>query len=152
MVSEDRIEKQILIRAPRGRVWRAITSEKEFSEWFGVQITGEFAPGARCRMTTTHKDHAGIVFYVTIEKMEPERLFSWRWHPGMPDPGVDYSKEPTTLVVFELNEVEGGTLVTVLESGFDQISLTRRAGVFQDNTKGWELQLASLERYAGQAA
>jgi uncharacterized protein YndB with AHSA1/START domain len=118
----DKIEKKTMIRAPRERVWRALTSAQEFSKWFGVEMTGEFAPGARLQMKTTHVDYAGIEFNVTVERMQPQTLFSWRWHPGMPDPDVDYSKEPTTLVVFELQDIEGGTLVTVLESCFSQIS------------------------------
>ena len=142
----------MLIRAPRARVWRAITDIGEFSRWFSVETEGTFAPGARLRMTSTYEGCRGEVFYVDVQEMIPERTFSWRWHPGQAEPGVDYSKEPTTLVVFQLDEVEGGTRVTVVESGFDQLSLARRARIYEENESGWKIQLASLERYAGQAA
>jgi len=148
----SRIERKTLIRAPRARVWRAITDIAEFSRWFGVVAEGAFAPGARLRMTSTHEGHTDVVFYVTVEEMTPERTFSWRWHPGMPDPGVDYSQEPATQVVFQLDEVAGGTLVTVTESGFDRISLARRAKAFEDNEAGWKIQMVSLEKYVGAAS
>jgi uncharacterized protein YndB with AHSA1/START domain len=128
-------------------VWRAISNLEEFSNWFGVEASGAFAPGARLRMTTTHEEYKGIVFDLTVDRMEPEHTISWRWHPGMPEAGVDYASEPTTLVEFQLKEVEGGTMVTVVESGFDQISLARRARVYQQNTEGWEEQLKNLEQY-----
>jgi len=141
------IEKKIFLGAPRSRVWRALTSIDEFSRWFGVESTGIFQPGARVQMTSTIEGHAGMSFHVTVDRMEPEHTFSWRWHPGAVNPDVDYSVEPTTLVEFHLAEVEGGTLVTVHESGFDQISLERRAAVYKDNEGGWEYQMKSLERY-----
>ena len=143
----SRIEKKIVLRAPRERVWRALTNVDEFSKWFGVETAGTFAPGSRLEMKTTKEGYEGIRFFVMVERMEAPRTFSWRWHPGMPEPGVDYSKEPTTLVVFELAEVAGGTELTVVESGFDRISLARRARAFADNDKGWEFQLLSIGRF-----
>jgi uncharacterized protein YndB with AHSA1/START domain len=150
-VSEmNRIEKRILIRAPRGRVWRALTSAREFSEWFGVEMAGEFQPGARLEMNSSKHGCGGIVS-VEVREMLPETKFSWRWHPGVRQPDVDYSKEPTTLVEFHLEEVDGGTLLTLVESGFDQISLARRAGVFETNDAGWAHQMKSIENYVSQA-
>jgi uncharacterized protein YndB with AHSA1/START domain len=146
------IEKRILIRAPRERVWRAIANAEEFSKWFGVKIDGVFEPGARVKMTATNKGYEGMVVYVTIEQMEPDRFLSWRWHPGAPQPDVDYSAEPTTLVEFHVEDAEGGAMLTVRETGFDQISLARRAGVYKDNVGGWEAQTQSLARYIGQDA
>lgn len=154
MVTSDlsRIEKKILLRAPRSRVWRAITSPNEFSKWFGVEFSGQFASGADLRMTSTAAGYAGVEFTVHVEQVAPEHTFSWRWHPGMVDPNIDYSKEPSTLVVFRLEDAPGGTMVTVIETGFDEISLTRRAAVYKDNEGGWEYQLKSLERYVGAEA
>ncbi len=150
-VSElSRIEKRVLIHAPSSRVWRALTNVQEFCKWFGVEMTGEFQPGARLKMQSTHPGFEHEV-YVEVQDMTPERKFSWSWHPGMPQPGVDYSKEPMTLVEFQLEEVEGGTLLTVLETGFDKISLPRRAGVFEQNEAGWTHQMKSIENYVGQA-
>src|SRR6266542_4024812 len=107
--TQNTIEKKVLVRAPRARVWRAITDISEFSRWFQVEAAGTFQPGARVKMISTHESCKGVEFYVTVEEMVPERRFSWRWHPGMPDPGIDYNKEPTTSVVFQLDETEGGT-------------------------------------------
>jgi uncharacterized protein YndB with AHSA1/START domain len=147
---QSSIEKRILIRAPRARVWRALTTAQEFSQWFGVKLAGEFQPGARVAMTALLPGFEHD-FYLEIQEMQPESKFSWRWHPGMPDPKVDYSKEPTTLVEFHLEDAEGGTLLTVVETGFDRISLSRRAGVFQQNEAGWAHQMKSIEKYVGQA-
>ena len=148
----SRIEKQIFIRAPRQKVWRALTNIEEFARWFRVEASGGFAPGARVDMVSTHPLGAGARFSVEVETMEPERRFSWRWHPGSKPPGADYSAEPGTLVEFRLEDAEGGTRVTVVESGFDQLSLDRRAKAFADNEKGWEIQLAALNGYAGTPA
>jgi uncharacterized protein YndB with AHSA1/START domain len=144
------VERSTLVRAPRSRVWQALTNLKEFSKWFGVEAEGEFAPGARIRMISTHDSHKGQEFFVDVVNMEAPETFSWRWNPGSKQPGEDTSGEPMTLVEFRLTEVEGGTLLTVVESGFDRLSLARRARVFQENDRGWEFQLASLTRYAGQ--
>ena len=89
---------------------------------------------------------------VTIERMEPERLFSWRWHPGAAQPGEDFSDEPTTLVVFDLQDVPGGTLLTVVESGFDQIPLARRAKAFRMNDEGWAMQMKAIEGYLARSS
>lgn len=123
--STDRIERQILLRAPRRRVWRALTDSGEFGTWFGVTVEGTFTLGAHVRGAITHPGYEHVVFDITIERMEPERLFSWRWHPHAVQPGVDYSAEPTTLVAFELADAPGGTMLTAVESGFDQVPLAR---------------------------
>jgi len=151
-MSTDRIEKKVLLRAPRARVWRALTSAEEFGKWFGAQMAGKFAPGARVKGKITHKGYEHVPFEVDIERMEPETLFSWRWHPGVTEPDVDYSSEPKTLVVFQLEEVPDGTLLTVVETGFDQVPLARRAAAYRDNNGGWEGQIKAIERYVAQAS
>ena len=103
--STDRIEKEIVVRAPRARVWRAITDAREFGKWFRVEMKDAFAPGARAQGRITHPGYEHLTLEVQVERMEPEHLFSWRWHPYAVDPKRDYSQEPTTLVVFELEEV-----------------------------------------------
>ena len=145
----DRIEKEIVLRAPRSRVWRALTDATEFGKWFGAEMTGTFAPGARARGRITHKGYEHVTLDVQVERMEPERLFSWRWHPHAVDPKYDYSKEPMTLVVFELEEVPGGTRLKVTESGFDQIPAARRAEAFRLNSGGWASQLERVARHVG---
>ncbi len=145
--SLDRIEKKIVLRAPRSRVWRAIADSGEFGAWFGVKLEGSFAPGARVRGQITEPGYEHVVMDITIERIEPERLFSYRWHPYAIDPGVDYSGEPTTLVEFRLEEVAGGTELTVTESGFDRIPAARRADAFRMNERGWAEQLKRIERH-----
>ena len=143
----DRIERTIVVRAPRSRVWRALTDAREFGNWFGVKVEGTFAPGARVRGAITHKGHEHVTWDITIERMEPERVFSWRWHPAAVEPNVDYSTEPTTLVVFELKDVADGTQLTVTESGFDDVPLARRAQAYRMNGEGWTWQMKSIETY-----
>jgi uncharacterized protein YndB with AHSA1/START domain len=152
--STDRIEKQVLLRAPRARVWRALTDAKEFGRWFGVDLGDAFTPGAcvKGKISSMHKGYEGLPFEITIERMEPERLFSYRWHPYAHDPKVDYTAEPTTLVVFELKDVENGTLLTVVESGFDRIPLARRAEAYRMNDQGWAAQMKSIENHVGQGS
>jgi uncharacterized protein YndB with AHSA1/START domain len=150
--STDRIEKQILLRAPRARVWRALTDFQAFGEWFGARLEDPFAPGARVRGSITHPGYEHLPFEITIERMEPERLFSWRWHPHAIDADQDYSAEPTTLVEFELAEVDGGTLLTMVESGFDGIPLARRLEAYRGNEGGWEWQMQSIEKYVARTA
>jgi uncharacterized protein YndB with AHSA1/START domain len=145
--STDRIERKILLRAPRSRVWRALTTPVEFGTWFGVKVDGTFAPGARVRGAITHKGYEHVTWDITIERMESERVLSWRWHPHAVEAGVDYSTEPTTLVVFELEDAAGGTMLTVVESGFDQVPLARRAQAYRMNGEGWTYQVQAIEGY-----
>jgi len=148
-MSTDRIEKTIFLRAPRSRVWRAIAKAEEFGTWFGAKLESGFAPGARVtgRITTPGYEH--VIMDITIERVDPERLLSLRWHPYAIEPGVDYSGEPTTLVEFRLEEAPGGTRLTVTESGFDRIPVSRRAEAFRMNDQGWAEQMKNIERYVG---
>ena len=141
------IEKRVTLRAPRSRVWRALTDVAEFCRWFGVDTgDGELLPGARLHMRS-RRGNACEDFYMFVEQVQPESLFSWRWHPGARE-AIDYSAEPTTLVVFTLRDAAGGgTELIVTESGFNQISLARRAKVYRDNDAGWADQLQALMRY-----
>jgi uncharacterized protein YndB with AHSA1/START domain len=145
--STDRIEKRVEVRAPRSRVWRAITTAKEFGAWFRVNLEGEFAEGKTIRGQITHPGYEHVTMDVLVERMEPERYFSYRWHPYAIDPAVDYTTEPTTLVEFILEETEGGTAVTIVESGFDRIPLARQAEAFRMNDQGWAGQIKNLARH-----
>ena len=143
--STDQIQKSLILRAPRSRVWRALTDPAQFGEWFGARLTSRFAPGQTTRGAITIPKYEHLAFEVVVEQMEPERLFSWRWQPGG-DPDVDPA-EPMTLVVFELEEVPEGTRVTVTESGFDRIPVARRAKAYRENDAGWTGQLENITRY-----
>jgi uncharacterized protein YndB with AHSA1/START domain len=157
-MSTDRIEKKVLLRAPRARVWRALTDAEEFGSWFGMKVDGAFVQGQSVQgrivpstvdpeSATRQKRYEGLVFELRIERVEPESLFSFRWHPAAVERGVDYSAEPTTLVSFELKEVQGGVLLTVTESGFDGLPLARRAKAFESNEQGWAKQMERIENY-----
>jgi uncharacterized protein YndB with AHSA1/START domain len=161
-MNTDRIEKKVLLRAPRKRVWRALSDSKEFGSWFGMKMEGPFVPGERAlgvivptradsEVAKMQEKYTGVPVEMAIEQMEPERLFSFRWHPGAVEPGFDYSAEPTTLVVFELEEVADGILLTVTETGFDRIPLARRAKVFAANEQGWSLQVKMIGQYLSHA-
>jgi uncharacterized protein YndB with AHSA1/START domain len=146
-MSIDRIEKSVVLKAPRSRVWRALSDAKEFGIWFGVKLEGAFTPGARVSGRITIPGYEHVTMDVTVERVEPEHLFSYRWHPYAIEPDVDYSGEPTTLVEFRLEEVEGGTRLTVVESGFDRIPEARRALAFRMNEGGWAAQIKNIERH-----
>ena len=157
-MSTDRIEKKILLHATRERVWKAISEAEEFGAWFGVAFDGSFVSGARLtgRIVPTAVDtdiaklqapHAGKPFEFSVDRIEPLQRISFRWHPFAVEPGVDYSKEHTTLIEFELHEAEGGTLLTISETGFDQIPLTRRAAAFKANDGGWAMQTTLIAKY-----
>jgi uncharacterized protein YndB with AHSA1/START domain len=143
----DRIEKQILLRAPQSRVWRALTDAEEFGAWFRVKLEGRFVPGQWIKGKITWPGYEHITMEVAVERMEAEDLFSYRWHPYAMDPKLDYSNEPTTLVEFRLEPAEGGTLLKVVESGFDQLPASRRDEAFRMNDGGWKQQLANIERH-----
>jgi uncharacterized protein YndB with AHSA1/START domain len=142
-----RIERSIEIKVSAERLWRAITNAAELSAWFQVTIEGEISLGNEVWMTTRHPEHAGQRFPVRFVEMTPPRRLAWQWHPGVIDPNVDYSREPRTTVTFTLEPSEAGTRLKVEESGFDEISLTRRAKVFADNSQGWTEVLGWLQRY-----
>jgi uncharacterized protein YndB with AHSA1/START domain len=161
-MSTDRIDKRVVLRAPRSRVWRALTDSGEFGSWFGVKVDGPFVAGqaATGRLVGTsvdaeiaaaQREYADIPFEIVVDRIEPERLFSFRWHPFACDRSVDYSAEPMTLVVFTLEEAPEGVLLTVTESGFDRIPLARRAQAFTANEGGWDAQVRLIEAYLAQA-
>ena len=161
-MNTDRIEKQILLRATRERVWRAITDSSQFGKWFGVSLQGPFVQGKRVagRIVPTSVDPeiakmqepwAGVACDFYVDRIEPMDCFSFRWHPGAPE-GPDPSEDQMTTVTFELKDAPGGVLLTITETGFDRIPLERRAKAFADNEGGWEMQTRLIEKYLAQQA
>lgn len=146
----DRIEKRIELKASVSRVWRALTDHREFGEWFGVRLEGPFAPGQLSQGQITYPGYEHLGLQMVVQKMEPERHFSFTWHPAAIDPKADYSKEPSTLVEFRLEKTATGTLLQVTESGFDKIPAARRAEAFRMNDAGWAQQMKSIERHVAQ--
>lgn len=154
----DRIEKRTFLRAPQARVWQALTDSAEFGNWFGVELNGNFAAGAQVRGRTKptaadadvakrQEKYAGTPMAFYVERIEPMRIFSFRWHPFAIDSTVDYSDEPMTLVTFTLEPADGGTTLTVVESGFDRIPIERRVDAFEANDEGWGLVLQLIEKH-----
>ncbi|MDL2400190.1 SRPBCC family protein [Rhizobium mayense] len=157
-MNSDRIEKKIVLKATQERVWRAISDSACFGSWFGAEIDGPFVAGKEAvgRIVPTKVDpevarlqepYVGYPWRVVVERIEPMTLFSFRWHPGAADPHADYSSEPMTLVTFELAMVDGGTLLTITESGFEQLPLDRRAKAREGNDAGWAHQTKLIEKY-----
>jgi uncharacterized protein YndB with AHSA1/START domain len=143
----DRIEKTIELKAPPERVWRALTDYKEFGAWFRANLEGPFVPGKSVRGRITYPGYEHLVMDVVVVKMEPERVFSFHWHPYAIEPNVDYSKEPPTLVEFTLEKTATGTLLRVTESGFDALPAERRDEAFRMNSGGWTEQMKNIDQY-----
>jgi uncharacterized protein YndB with AHSA1/START domain len=143
----DRIEKQVILDAPRARVWRALTDVSQFNAWFGVSLGAPFQPGAEVTGRIGIRGFEHVTMRIWIETMDPERFFSFRWHPYAVEPGVDYSAEPTTLVAFTLEDVPGGTKLTIVESGFDAIPASRREKAFTMNDAGWASQAGNIRAF-----
>ena len=147
---DNRIEKRIELKAPVSRVWRALTDYREFGEWFCVKLEGPFVPGQVSRGQVTHPSCEHVKWEAVVQKMEPERLFSFTWHPAAIDPKIDYSKETPTLVEFRLEKTASGTLLVVTESGFDKIPSERCLDAFRRNEGGWAAQMKNIENYVTQ--
>jgi len=141
----DRIEKTIEINAPIERVWRALTDPREFGAWFRVNIETPFLPGQPAHGMITCPGYDHVRWEVVIQKIEPQHLFSFTWHPYAIDPSHDYSGEPSTLVEFRLEAIATGTRLSVTESGFDKIPAHRRAEAFRMNDNGWSQQLENIK-------
>jgi len=141
------IEKSVFVKAPRSRVWKALTDSKEFAKWFHVKTNDSFQPGSRVNLVSTYPGHEGEAFFFDVDEVTPETRFAWRWNPGGKEAGLPVPDDPMTRVVFDLEEVDGGTLVKVTESGFDRISLVRRAAAFEGNSQGWTIQMQNIRNY-----
>jgi uncharacterized protein YndB with AHSA1/START domain len=143
----NHIEKRIELKAPISRVWRALTDYREFGEWFRVKLDGPFVPGEISRGHITYPGYEYVKWEAVVQKVEPERLFSFTWHPYAVDPKKDYSKETPTLVEFKLEKIPGGTLLVVTESGFEKIPSERLADALRMNDGGWAEQMKNIESY-----
>jgi uncharacterized protein YndB with AHSA1/START domain len=148
---QDRIEKRIELKAPVSRVWRALTDHREFGEWFRVEIDGPFVPGQVSLGHITYPGYEHLKWEAVVQKMEPERLFSFTWHPYAIDQKMDYSNEPQTLVEFRLEPTATGTLLFVTESGFDKIPSHRRDEAFRMNEGGWTQQMKNIETHVAKS-
>lgn len=147
----DRIEKHIQLKAPVSRVWRALTDYREFGAWFCVKLDGPFVPGKEAVGQITYPGYEHVTWRAVVQRIEPEQLFSFTWHPYAVEPGVDYSAEPQTFIEFRLEPSGDGTLLTLTESGFDSIPAGRRAEAFRMNDNGWTQQMENIRRHVGES-
>ena len=151
--ASDRIQRKILLRTPRSQVWRVIAHAEAFGQWFGVALEGKrFVAGEWTQGQITYPGYEHLLWNVLVERVEPERVFSFRWHPYAVNPNIDYSQEPTTLVRFELQDYEDGTLLKVSESGFAHIPDVRQKEAYYMDSRGWEEQLSRLEQFLAESA
>ncbi|MEO8384624.1 MAG: SRPBCC family protein [Betaproteobacteria bacterium] len=150
--STDRIEREIQLKATRSRVWQALSNAEEFGIWFGAALKGQkFVVGQRVQGQITIRGFEHVLFDALVVELKPEQLFSYCWHPYAIDPAIDYSTEETTLVTMELSDIAGGTLLKVIESGFDKLPAVRRDEAFRMNSGGWEGQLRNIARHVDSA-
>ena len=149
---ENRIEKRIELKAPISRVWRALTDYKEFGEWFRVKLDGPFVAGEVSRGHITYPGYEHLQWEVVVQKIEPEKHFSFTWHPYAVDTKIDYSKETPTLVEFRLEKTATGTLLVLTESGFDKVPSERRLEAFRRNDGGWTEQMKNIEKHVTQTS
>ena len=148
MTTTDKIEREIVVKATKARVWKAISDAKEFGNWFGVNFKDQkFEVGKATKGNITIKGYDHVVMEVEVTKMEPERTLAFTWHPYAVEPETDYSKEPPTLVTFTLEDADGGTRVKVVESGFDKIPAHRRDEAYRMNSGGWEGQMKNIAKH-----
>jgi uncharacterized protein YndB with AHSA1/START domain len=147
---DNRIEKRIELKAPISRVWRALTDYREFGNWFRVKLDGPFVAGQASHGHITYPSYEHVEWKAVVQKIEPERLFSFTWHPYAIDPKIDYSEETPTLVEFRLAKTSSGTLLALTESGFDKIPSDRRVEAFRMNDGGWAEQMKNIEKHVEQ--
>lgn len=144
---KDRIEKVVELKAPVARVWQALTDYEEFGQWFRVKLDGPFAVGAVSRGHITYAGYEHLKWEAKVQAMEPQRLFAFTWHPYAVDPDVDYSDEPETLVKFRLEPIDGGTRLTISESGFSALPEHRRVDALRMNDSGWQTQISNIQAH-----
>jgi uncharacterized protein YndB with AHSA1/START domain len=150
-MNTDQIEKHIELKAPVSRVWKALTDHTEFEQWFGIKLNLPFIPGKSSKGNITHAGYEHLQVEITVQKLEPEKYFSYTWHPYAMDPKVDYSKETPTLVEFRLEKVPAGTLLKVKETGFDKIPAGRRAEAYRMHENGWAEQMNNIQEHVAKA-
>ncbi|MEM7445403.1 MAG: SRPBCC family protein [Pseudomonadota bacterium] len=147
----DRIVKQVELKAPISRVWRAISDHKEFGQWFRVKLDGPFIPGAVQTGKMTYPGYEHLPWLVTVERVEPESYLSFRWHDYDETSDLDIADQPTMLVEFQLEPTAEGTRLTITESGFEALPDPRRIEVLRDNTEGWNIQAKNIAAYLASA-
>ncbi|KAF6688666.1 MULTISPECIES: SRPBCC family protein [Pseudomonas] len=144
----DRIERKILLNASRKKVWDALTDAEQFGQWFGIALKGKaFVEGETVEAPITYPGYEHVIWKARIERILPQTLFSFRWHPFAVDDTIDYDKENPTLVEFTIEDHAPGILLRVVESGFNEIPDARRQKAFKMNSRGWDEQMGNIENF-----
>lgn len=143
----DKIVKTVELNAPPAAVWEALTDHRAFGHWFHVALDQPFKAGRNSTGHITFPGHEGVRWLVFIERMDNEKLFSFRWydtHDGSGEPGHGACEFLTT---FELEPAENGTRLTITESGFAALPEPKRTDMRRDITEGWNIQAENLAAY-----
>lgn len=143
----NHIESDVVIDAPIDQVWHAVANNAGISGWFGTRFDDPFVAGQTAHGTVVYPGYEGLKLEIDIEQIREPELFSFRWHSHAADPEQDYSAEPKNLVEFRLRPADGGTRVTVRESGFDAMPADRAADAYAAHTEGWPMQLGKLAEH-----
>ena len=157
-MNQNRIEKQIVLNAPRERVWQAIVDSRRFGTWFGIEFEGPFVEHARTpgRIVPTQVDDkvaamqepwVGMACDFFVERIQPMDRFAFRWYAYPEGPDEDPDGNTMTLVEFHLQDADGGTRLTITESGFERVPAAHRAKAFTDNEGGWAMQVQLIAKY-----
>src|SRR5260370_3154104 len=145
-MAEDRIEREVVVAAPRERVWEIITQAEHVGKWVGESAEVDLRPGGTIVLRWAKYG----TLYGTIEKIDEQHFFSYRWNPGIF--GEKPTNENSTLVEFSLTPQGRETRLRVVETGFSRLSRneSERAEQFKDNTEGWAHELGELQQYVEQ--
>ncbi len=143
--NQDQIHKIVELAAPVSRVWQALTDHTEFGEWFRVRLDQPFVVGKTTTGNITYPGHEHMEWESITERMEFERLFVFSWPPGAIDPDTEYGPDAKVVVRFELEPTDqGGTRLTITESGFMQFPESKRLEALRSNTEGWDIQAKNI--------
>lgn len=145
-MATDRVEREIVISAPRERVWAVLTEPGHVARWFGDLVEIDLRPGGRAVFGwTEYGSHEA-----RIERVEPPGFFSYRWAHQAGDP---VAGDTSTLVEFTLEQAGSGTRLRVVETGFATLAGEEdRSTAVEENTTGWRNELGELKEYAQRAA
>lgn len=143
----DKIVKVVELNAPISRVWNALTDHEEFGQWFRVSLDQPFEVGVKSTGQMTYPGHEDVPWVAYIERMEPGRLFSFRWYDSDEGSTEQSEGQPGLLVEFRLEEDPDGTRLTITESGFSTLPDPRRIEAMRSNEEGWNIQADNLAEH-----
>ena len=141
---QDSIERRITIRAPKERVYSAITDPKQIVSWFPDAINGTLEVGD----APTIGFGKDTLYRIHVVAANPHDYFAYRWVPGNADGTDGFTGDvlavPNTLVEFRLADDPKGTALTLTESGFSNLPGAVAEKKLEENTGGWDDMLDRL--------